>query len=134
MYINCITNTVNTIKKFSFLSMKTHDQHCLTQFTSVSIIAVWLHISAMITYVNISVFFYIIYGQILECFIFGYFVMEMLIKMVALGVFGYKGSYLSNHWNTLDVFINSGELVSHNAFFSCLQIAVLCLSSADRQK
>lgn len=37
--------------------MKTHDQHCLTQFTSVSIIAVWLHISAMITYVNISVFF-----------------------------------------------------------------------------
>ncbi|XP_068423430.1 voltage-dependent T-type calcium channel subunit alpha-1I-like isoform X2 [Clinocottus analis] len=33
----------------------------------------------------------------------------MLIKMLAKGGFGYKESYLSNHWNKFDIFINFGE-------------------------
>ncbi|XP_032382846.1 voltage-dependent T-type calcium channel subunit alpha-1I [Etheostoma spectabile] len=46
--------------------------------------------------------------EILEVLVFVYFVVEMLIKMVALGVFGYKGSYLSNNWYKLDFILNCG--------------------------
>lgn len=33
----------------------------------------------------------------------------MFSKMFAMGLFGYKGSYLSNYWNRLDLLINLGE-------------------------
>ncbi|TRZ02309.1 hypothetical protein DNTS_023517, partial [Danionella cerebrum] len=45
--------------------------------------------------------------QILEAFdhfIFIFFAMEMLIKMIALGIFGSR-SYLTDNWNRLDFFI-----------------------------
>ncbi|XP_042345439.1 voltage-dependent T-type calcium channel subunit alpha-1H-like [Plectropomus leopardus] len=51
--------------------------------------------------------------EVLETFIFAFFVLEMLIKMVALGVFGYNGSYLSNNWYKLDFFINFGEVLDY---------------------
>ncbi|CAM4831211.1 unnamed protein product [Rotaria magnacalcarata] len=37
-------------------------------------------------------------------FIFAYFIIEMCIKMTAMGVFG-KGAYLADTWNILDCFI-----------------------------
>ncbi|XP_034737220.1 voltage-dependent T-type calcium channel subunit alpha-1I-like isoform X1 [Etheostoma cragini] len=49
--------------------------------------------------------------EILDFLMFLYFIVEMLIKIVALGVLGYKGSYLSNHWYKLDFFINFGKLM-----------------------
>lgn len=58
------------------------------------------------------------YGQALDSFFFAFFLLEMIIKTVALGVFGHKGSYLSNNWNKLDFLIISGELVSYSAFHS----------------
>ncbi|XP_070765049.1 voltage-dependent T-type calcium channel subunit alpha-1I-like [Enoplosus armatus] len=50
-------------------------------------------------------------APVLDAVFFAFFMVEMLIKMVALGVFGYKGSYLSNNWNKFEVFINSGEVL-----------------------
>lgn len=40
----------------------------------------------------------------LETSIYAYFVLEMLIKMLAFGIFGDKG-YLAESWNKLDLFI-----------------------------
>jgi len=40
----------------------------------------------------------------LENFIYAYFLVEMLIKIVAFGIFGKLG-YLSEGWNRLDCFI-----------------------------
>ena len=36
--------------------------------------------------------------------IYAYFLVEMLIKMVAMGVYG-EGTYLAESWNRLDFFI-----------------------------
>lgn len=36
--------------------------------------------------------------------IFGFFAIEMVIKMLAMGVRG-KNAYMSDHWNRLDFFI-----------------------------
>lgn len=38
-------------------------------------------------------------------FIFVFFALEMLIKMMAMGLRGSHGSYLSENWNRLDAFI-----------------------------
>jgi len=40
----------------------------------------------------------------LDDFIFGFFAIEMFIKMVAMGISG-KGTYLAESWNRLDCFI-----------------------------
>ena len=40
----------------------------------------------------------------IEHFVFAFFVAEMVIKMVAMGVIGKKG-YLQDKWNRLDCFI-----------------------------
>ena len=37
-------------------------------------------------------------------FIFAFFAIEMIIKMMAMGVWG-KETYLADHWNRLDCFI-----------------------------
>lgn len=37
------------------------------------------------------------------------FVAEMLGRMFPMGFYGYKGSYLCNPWNRLDLLINLGE-------------------------
>jgi hypothetical protein len=37
-------------------------------------------------------------------FIFGFFAMEMIIKMIAMGIYG-KSTYLDDSWNKLDCFI-----------------------------
>ncbi|CAK6982855.1 voltage-dependent T-type calcium channel subunit alpha-1H-like, partial [Scomber scombrus] len=47
--------------------------------------------------------------EALDAFFFAFFLMEMVIKAVALGVYGHQGSYLSNSWNKFDFFIISGE-------------------------
>lgn len=41
---------------------------------------------------------------IVELAVFGLFALEMLIKIVAMGLYG-RGSYLADHWNKLDFFI-----------------------------
>ncbi|KAG8013467.1 Voltage-dependent T-type calcium channel subunit alpha-1H [Nibea albiflora] len=59
-------------------------------------------------------------APILESLTFGFFMVEMLVKMVALGVFGCQGSYLSNNWNKFDAFINTVSVVDY--FLSVLGI------------
>ncbi|XP_044038176.1 voltage-dependent T-type calcium channel subunit alpha-1H-like isoform X2 [Siniperca chuatsi] len=51
--------------------------------------------------------------QVLEAFIIAFFMVEMLIKMVALGIFGCKGSYLSSNWNKFDFLINLGKVLDY---------------------
>lgn len=46
-------------------------------------------------------------------FVFIYFTMEMLIKMVAMGIIGQRG-YLNEGWNRLDCFIVISGYVSRN--------------------
>ncbi|CAF3704659.1 unnamed protein product [Adineta steineri] len=45
-----------------------------------------------------------IWLQATDYFIFGFFTIEMCIKMTAMGIFG-KGTYLADTWNRLDCFI-----------------------------
>ena len=45
-----------------------------------------------------------IWLQATDYFIFGFFTIEMCIKMTAMGIFG-KGTYLAETWNRLDCFI-----------------------------
>jgi hypothetical protein len=45
-----------------------------------------------------------IWLQATDYFIFGFFTIEMCIKMTAMGMFG-KGTYLADTWNRLDCFI-----------------------------
>lgn len=45
-----------------------------------------------------------IWLQATDYFIFGFFTVEMCIKMTAMGIFG-KGTYLAETWNRLDCFI-----------------------------
>ncbi len=42
--------------------------------------------------------------QKLDDFIFGFFAIEMCIKMIAMGIVG-RGAYLADRWNWLDCFI-----------------------------
>ena len=42
--------------------------------------------------------------EVFETCIFAYFALEMIIKMIAFGIFGKQG-YLSETWNRLDLFI-----------------------------
>ncbi|XP_045929720.1 voltage-dependent T-type calcium channel subunit alpha-1H-like isoform X2 [Micropterus dolomieu] len=49
--------------------------------------------------------------EVLEDLTFAFSMVEMLIKMVALGVFGYEGSYFSNNWNKFDFFINLAKML-----------------------
>lgn len=65
--------------------------------------------------------------QVLDDCIFAFFAVEMVIKMVALGIFG-PNCYLGDKWNQLDFVIVMAGLVSHNPFCSCPQIAQFSLS------
>lgn len=47
---------------------------------------------------------FIFSSQAFDDFIFAFFAVEMVVKMVALGVFGPK-CYLGDTWNRLDLFI-----------------------------
>ncbi|KAL6108518.1 cacna1g [Pungitius sinensis] len=49
--------------------------------------------------------------KLLDSIVVVFFVSEMLSKMFAMGLYGYKGSYLSNPWNRLDLLINLGEFL-----------------------
>ncbi|CAF1520054.1 unnamed protein product [Rotaria magnacalcarata] len=51
-----------------------------------------------------------IWLQATDYFIFGYFTIEMCIKMIAMGVFG-KRTYLADTWNRLDCFIVVFDLI-----------------------
>lgn len=51
-----------------------------------------------------SVIFFFPSLQDFDDFIFAFFAIEMVIKMVALGIFG-KKCYLGDTWNRLDFFI-----------------------------
>ncbi|TNN69481.1 Voltage-dependent T-type calcium channel subunit alpha-1H [Liparis tanakae] len=50
---------------------------------------------------------------ILDTFVVAFFVIKMLIKMFAMGVYGHPESYLGNHWNKFELFINAAELLSY---------------------
>lgn len=66
--------------------------------------------------------------QVLDDCIFAFFAVEMVIKMVALGIFG-SNCYLGDKWNQLDFVIVMAGLVSHNAVCSCprtAQFSVIC--------
>jgi hypothetical protein len=43
--------------------------------------------------------------EMFDDFIFVFFAVEMFIKMIAMGVRGTRGAYLSETWNRLDAFI-----------------------------
>ncbi|XP_047423817.1 voltage-dependent T-type calcium channel subunit alpha-1I-like [Mugil cephalus] len=49
--------------------------------------------------------------EILDYLGFAYFLVEGLIKMVAFGVCGHNGSYLSSKWNKMDVLVISVEVL-----------------------
>ncbi|CAF3603222.1 unnamed protein product [Adineta steineri] len=51
-----------------------------------------------------------IWLQATDYFIFGFFTIEMCIKMTAMGIYG-KGTYLAETWNRLDCFIVVAGLV-----------------------
>lgn len=50
--------------------------------------------------------------QVLDDCIFAFFAVEMIIKMVALGIFG-ANCYLGDKWNQLDFVIVMAGLASH---------------------
>lgn len=53
--------------------------------------------------------------QAFDDFIFAFFAVEMVVKMVALGIFGPK-CYLGDTWNRLDLFIvMAGWVINHKA-------------------
>nr|XP_055061951.1 voltage-dependent T-type calcium channel subunit alpha-1H isoform X1 [Misgurnus anguillicaudatus]XP_055061952.1 voltage-dependent T-type calcium channel subunit alpha-1H isoform X1 [Misgurnus anguillicaudatus]XP_055061953.1 voltage-dependent T-type calcium channel subunit alpha-1H isoform X1 [Misgurnus anguillicaudatus] len=63
--------------------------------------------------------------QAFDDFIFAFFAVEMVIKMVALGVFGPK-CYLGDTWNRLDLFIVMAGMLEysldgHNVSFSAIR-------------
>uniref|UniRef100_A0A3Q1BP25 Ion transport domain-containing protein n=1 Tax=Amphiprion ocellaris TaxID=80972 RepID=A0A3Q1BP25_AMPOC len=51
--------------------------------------------------------------EVMDHLVFAYFVMEMVIKMIALGIFGHSRSYLSNNWHKFDVFIMFTEVLDY---------------------
>lgn len=55
--------------------------------------------------------------QAFDDFIFAFFAVEMVIKMVALGLFGQK-CYLGDTWNRLDFFI---VMAGYGGVPSCTQ-------------
>lgn len=61
--------------------------------------------------------------QKFDDFIFAFFLVEMTIKMVAMGVWG-NGAYLADSWNRLDMFI-----VLAGAFEYCLHLENMNLSA-----
>ncbi|KAI9539102.1 hypothetical protein NQZ68_009179 [Dissostichus eleginoides] len=61
--------------------------------------------------------------EVFDVFVFAFFLVEMTVKMVAFGVYGYKNSYLRNKWNKLDFFINIAEAFGY--FFNILGIDFL---------
>uniref|UniRef100_I3KUX4 Calcium voltage-gated channel subunit alpha1 H n=1 Tax=Oreochromis niloticus TaxID=8128 RepID=I3KUX4_ORENI len=60
--------------------------------------------------------------EILGSLVFLYFIMETLIKTIALGFIGHKGSYLSSHWNKFDLFIIFAELMDYTFGFFNLHV------------
>lgn len=77
-----------------------------------------------------SVSFPVMFLQVLDDCIFAFFAVEMVIKMVALGIFGHN-CYLGDKWNQLDFVIVMAGFVSQRAFCSFPQTTpVLPLPSA----
>ncbi|KAG8231031.1 hypothetical protein J437_LFUL010809, partial [Ladona fulva] len=62
-------------------------------------------------------------SQIFDDLIFAFFALEMVIKMLAMGVYG-KGTYLADTWNRLDFFI-----VTAGALEYCLNVENMNLSA-----
>ncbi|XP_039472111.1 voltage-dependent T-type calcium channel subunit alpha-1H-like isoform X1 [Oreochromis aureus] len=60
--------------------------------------------------------------EILGSLVFLYFIMETLIKTIAVGFIGHKGSYLSSHWNKFDLFIIFAELMDYTFGFFNLHV------------
>ncbi|XP_056264693.1 voltage-dependent T-type calcium channel subunit alpha-1I-like [Pseudoliparis swirei] len=52
--------------------------------------------------------------EIVDTLVVAFFLIEMLIKILAMGFLDCPGSYVQNKWNTFDVFINVGELLSYS--------------------
>ncbi|RMC03168.1 hypothetical protein DUI87_20362 [Hirundo rustica rustica] len=63
--------------------------------------------------------------QVFDDFIFIFFAMEMVLKMVALGIFG-KKCYLGDTWNRLDFFIvMAGSKTERNLFHDFYPIVLM---------
>lgn len=73
----------------NFFSASSTDNNLAASFT--------LHHSDHLYFLSVSL-------QDFDDFIFAFFAIEMVIKMVALGIFG-KKCYLGDTWNRLDFFI-----------------------------
>uniref|UniRef100_A0A3P9BKD6 Ion transport domain-containing protein n=1 Tax=Maylandia zebra TaxID=106582 RepID=A0A3P9BKD6_9CICH len=78
----------------------------------------FLKIYALYVLIFDMTLFFVLCIQILGSLVFLYFIMEMLIKTIALGFIGHKGSYLSSHWNKFDLFIIFAELISMCLYLS----------------
>ncbi|XP_023221348.1 voltage-dependent T-type calcium channel subunit alpha-1I-like [Centruroides sculpturatus] len=61
--------------------------------------------------------------QVFDDFIFAFFAIEMIIKMIAMGILG-KGAYLAETWNRLDLFI-----VIAGSLEYCLDVGNINLSA-----
>lgn len=55
--------------------------------------------------------------QTFDDIIFGFFAIEMVIKMLAMGIMNAPNSYLSDTWNRLDFFI---VVAGYVFFFFCM--------------
>lgn len=75
------------------------------------------------------IFFHTTFLQVLDDCIFAFFAVEMVIKMVALGIFG-SNCYLGDKWNQLDFVIVMAGLVSICMFCSSPYSKSLSPSSA----
>ncbi|XP_031173991.2 voltage-dependent T-type calcium channel subunit alpha-1H-like [Sander lucioperca] len=97
--------------------------HCLKQTTRLRNWCLQVAYSPWLDYLSVAMILFSCVNmpgdmkstvqEIVDALIFVYFVVEMLIKMMALGVFGYKGSYFSNNWYKLDFIINCGEMLDY---------------------
>ena len=75
------------------------------------------------TLCSTSIIIFLFLLQICDDIIYCYFTLEMVIKMIAMGLFG-KGCYLSETWNRLDCFI-----VLAGALEYCLDVEKLNLTA-----
>ena len=96
-------------------------QPCVDEFCDnqrCRILKVLLQMVVLDTSITYGVLF-----QICDDIIYCYFTLEMVIKMIAMGLFG-KGCYLSETWNRLDCFI-----VLAGALEYCLDVEKLNLTA-----
>jgi len=66
------------------------------------------------------------YLQVFDDFIFAFFSLEMIVKMIAMGAYG-PCTYLADSWNRLDFFIVIAGYVTIYKFINKLVSFVFCI-------